>query len=228
MEFKDLRERMVQEQIVGRGIKDRRVIEVIGVVPRHEFVLFQDWERAYEDMPLSIGEGQTISQPFIVALMTEALHLKADDTVLEIGTGSGYQTAILSELCQKVYTIERIEALAKRAESLFKKLNYHNIVIQVGDGTLGWRAGGAAAGEGEDFLFDAILVTAAAPGFTFFPGGENPLTSHLKEGGRLVVPIGDRVNQVLTRMTKTAQNMSVEEICKCVFVPLIGKFGWER
>ena len=204
---------MVKMQIVGRGITDARTIEAMRKVPRHEFVFPKDAHLAYEDTPLSIGEGQTISQPYMVALMTEALKLKEDERTLEIGTGSGYQTAILAELSKEVYTIERIPRLAERAEYIFNKLNYRNIKIKIADGTLGW---------GEDILFDAIIVTAASP------TPLEDLLNQLKESGRMIIPIGNKLGQTLTLITKNNNCLEKREICQCVFVPLVGQRGWKE
>ena len=213
MEFKALRDKMVETQIVQRGITDTRVIAAMRKVPRHEFVSPRDIPLAYDDMPLSIGEGQTISQPYMVAVMTQSLELKGEDRVLEIGTGSGYQAAILAEICDEVYTIERKEELARRAEHLLKNLSYHNIKVKVADGSMGWE---------ENILFDAIVVTAATP------TPLDNLMSQLKDNGRMVLPIGDRLGQVLTLMTKHKDRNERKEICHCVFVPLVGRFGWNK
>lgn len=201
---------MVTAQIVARGIADPKVIGAMRSVPRHEFVLKKDSNEAYEDGPVSIGEGQTISQPYIVALMTEALALKKDDCVLEVGTGSGYQTAVLAGICREVYSVERIESLAQRAGDTLTKLGYKNIHLKVADGSLGWP---------ENMLFDAIIVTAASPAVS-----EN-LLKQLKENGRMVAPIGDWTGQILTLFSKQKEGVVKGEICRCVFVPLIGKFG---
>ena len=175
MEFAIARERMVADQLRARGITDPRVLTAMGRVPRHRFVEEALAARAYGDYPLPIGEKQTISQPYMVALMTQALELVGGERVLEVGTGSGYQTAILAELAAKVYSVERIRSLADRARAILEELGYYNVLIRVGDGTLGWR---------EEAPFDAVLVTAAAPEVPA------PLVEHVKPGGRLVIPVG--------------------------------------
>ncbi len=205
------RKAMVWEQLVPRGIKDERVIQAFLKVPRHEFVPYPDREDSYGDFPLPIGEGQTISQPYMVALMTELLKLQEEDRVLEIGTGSGYQTAILAELAKEVYTVERIEILLERAKKILRRLGYKNIHFRVGDGTLGW----------EEFApYNAIIVTAGSPEIP------QPLLDQLEEGGRLVIPVGDRYSQVLIRVTRKRRGFKRENFGPCVFVPLIGRFGW--
>lgn len=213
MDYKDLREKMVNDQIIARGIKDPRVIEAMRKIPRHEFVPMKSWPNAYCDCPVPIGEGQTISQPYIVALMTQALQLEKSDRALEIGTGCGYQTAILAELCTEVNSIERIAQLSERARRVLDKLNYKNVHLMIGDGTLGWPEAGA---------FDAILVTAAAPKNMIH------LLAQLKDNSRMVIPIGDRYNQSLFCMNKNEGQMNSEEICQCMFVPLIGEYGWRN
>lgn len=203
---------MVETQLIPRGIKDRRVIEAMLTIPRHLFVPEEAlWSQAYSDFPLPIGEKQTISQPYMVALMTETLELKGAEKVLEIGTGSGYQTAVLSMLAEKVCSVERISPLAARARKVLDSINCSNVVIRIGDGTLGWP---------EEAPFDAILVTAAAP--------EIPqcYIEQLNVGGRLVIPIGDIYTQVLTKVTKTAKGVIKQEMGGCRFVKLIGRYGW--
>jgi protein-L-isoaspartate(D-aspartate) O-methyltransferase len=211
MDFKELREHMVRTQLVPRGIKDERVLEAVRKVPRHLFVDESMQYRAYDDMALSIGEGQTISQPYMVAVMTELLELKGHERVLEVGTGSGYQAAVLSELAKEVYTIERIAALAERTEERFRSLGYHNIHIRVADGTLGWP---------EEAPFDGIIVTAGTPKVP------DPLSEQLSENGILVAPVGDRFSQQLIKMKKIKGTIKEEYHTPCVFVPLIGKYGW--
>src|SRR3989338_3038890 len=179
-DFEVLRRKMVDEQIIRRGITDRRVVDAMQKIPRHKFVPAKDVNVAYIDSPVPIGYGQTISQPYMVALMTQVLRLTKKDAVLEIGTGSGYQTAVLAELCSEVFSIERVGELAQRAEAVLKMLEHHNVHIRTGDGTLGW---------GENILFDGIIVTAAAPSLL------DTLTGQLKNGGRMVVPIGNRLSQ---------------------------------
>ncbi len=203
---------MVEGQIVNRGITDEKIIDVLRRVPRHEFIPPEFSQHSYEDFPVTIGCGQTISQPYIVAVMTQALELKVTDDVLEVGTGSGYQTAILAELCREVYTIERIEELARTAKTVLERLNYRNVHYQIADGSLGWQ---------ENILFDAILITAAAPLVPSY------FLNELKENGRLVVPLGNKYEQTLCRFRKTQNGVIKQEICPCVFVPLIGKYGWK-
>jgi protein-L-isoaspartate(D-aspartate) O-methyltransferase len=207
------RNRMVDEQIAFRGVKDPRVLEAMRKVPRHEFMPEAIRSQAYGDHALPIGEGQTISQPYMVALMTELLDLKGTERVLEIGTGSGYQAAVLSELCEKVFTIERVKTLAERARQNLDRLGYRNVAMKVYDGTYGWK---------EVAPFDAILVTAAAP--------EVPpsLIDQLKEGGRLVIPVGERFTQILVKVIRTATGIRQETSVPCVFVPLIGNHGWKE
>jgi len=211
--FKEKRKRMVKEQLIRRGIHDERVLNAMRKVPRHLFVSQDLVDEAYNDYPLPIGYGQTISQPYMVALMTEALELKEDDKVLEIGTGSGYQTAILAELCKEVYTIERILPLLERAKEILKKLGYTNIHFKAGDGTLGWP---------ENKPYDAIIVTAGAPKIP------QPLLDQLAEGGRLVIPVGDRFSQELIKVTKVEGEFIRENLGGCRFVDLIGIHGWKE
>lgn len=211
-DYEVARRRMVAEQLVNRGITDRRVLEVMSAIPRHLFVEEAFVDSAYGDFPVGIGEGQTISQPFIVALMTEALELKGREKVLEIGTGCGYQTAILASLVSQVYTVERMKALALKARRILKESGYKNIVLRVGDGTDGWP---------EKAPFDAILVAAGSPAIP------QPLINQLAEGGRLVIPIGTEEEQVLVRATRRSGRIVKEELGSCRFVPLVGKFGWQ-
>lgn len=213
-EYLGKRQQMVDTQLVKRGISDQRVLQAMRKVPRHLFIDSALWSQAYEDHPLPIGEKQTISQPYIVALMTEALHLLGHERVLEIGAGSGYQTAILAELAEQVYSIERLPAIAKNARKVLDKLQYKNIVITVSDGTIGWR---------EHSPYDAIIVTAAAPHIP------QPLFEQLKIGGRLVIPIGGEYSQDLMVYTKTGESSSeVENLGGCRFVKLIGSQGWKE
>lgn len=204
------RKRMVEEQIVARGIRDPRVLEAMRKVPRHEFFPEALRSRAYTDNAMPIGEGQTISQPYMVALMTELLELAGNERVLEIGTGSGYQAAILSELCAKVYTIERVKTLADRARATLDRLGYKNIAMKVFDGTHGWK---------DMSPFDAVIVTAAAPEIP------QPLIDQLADGGRLVMPVGERFSQVLVKLVKTAEGIIRTDSVPCIFVPLIGNHG---
>ncbi|MGH7774376.1 MAG: protein-L-isoaspartate(D-aspartate) O-methyltransferase [Candidatus Binatia bacterium] len=205
------REKMVQEQLVARGIKDPRVLKAMGKVPRHLFVEEALGDRAYDDGPLPIGEKQTISQPYMVGLMTEALELGGDERVLEVGTGSGYQTAVLAELSLNVFSIEKVRSLAVRARALLDELGYYNVAIHVGDGTLGFS---------DHAPFDAILVTAGSPGLP------QPLVDQLSVGGRLVIPLGDEQSQVLKRVRRTASGVEEEHLGECRFVKLWGKYGW--
>ena len=203
---------MVEEQIVSRGIKDSRVIAAMKKVPRHLFVEEALQSQAYSDHPLPIGEKQTISQPYMVALMTEALQLKEKEKVLEIGAGSGYQTAVLAELAEKVFSIERIRSLAIKARQLLYELGYFNVEIKIFDGTHGWM---------EEAPFDAIIVTAGAPDIP------QPLLDQLAIDGRLVIPVGDAYAQDLMRVTKTKERIKKEDLGGCRFVKLIGRYGWE-
>jgi len=205
--------KMVEEQIVSRGIKDSRVIAAMKKVPRHLFVEEALQSQAYSDHPLPIGEKQTISQPYMVALMTEALQLKEKEKVLEIGAGSGYQTAVLAELAEKVFSIERIRSLAIKARQLLYELGYFNVEIKIFDGTHGWM---------EEAPFDAIIVTAGAPNIP------QPLLDQLAIDGRLVIPVGDAYAQDLMRVTKTKEGIKKEDLGGCRFVKLIGRYGWEN
>ncbi|MBT5470264.1 MAG: protein-L-isoaspartate(D-aspartate) O-methyltransferase [Nitrospina sp.] len=205
------RRKMVEEQLGDRGIRDLRLLEVMSRVPRHLFTLDSLQHRAYGDTPLPIGENQTISQPYIVAAMTEALGLKGDERVLEIGTGSGYQTAVVAELAAQVFTIERINALSRTAQKILEGLGYANIVFKMFDGTYGWP---------DQAPFDAIMVTASAREIP------EALINQLGEGGRLVAPAGDADKQKLVVLTKKGGKLSKKEIGDCKFVPLVGKYGW--
>jgi len=204
---------MVEEQLVRRGITDARVLAAMRRVPRHLFVDEALRERAYGDHPLPIGEEQTISQPFIVALMTSLLAPAPDAKVLEVGTGSGYQAAVLAELVRRVCTIERLPRLAQRARNTIEALGYQNVWVRTANGALGWS---------DEAPFDRILVAAGGPRVP------PPLFDQLAEGGRMVVPIGDDQNQVLTLVTKRAGQMVTEDHGECRFVPLVGKYAWER
>ena len=213
-EFERQRLWMVESQIRHRGIRDSRVLEVMKRVPRHLFVPRHLWDQAYNDYPLPIGDGQTISQPYMVALMTEALELTGAEKVLEVGTGSGYQAAILAELAKEVYTIERLASLARPAEELLHRLGYRNVHVLVGDGTLGWPPAAP---------YDAIIVTAGAPKIP------PALVEQLALGGRLVIPVGDRYNQTLTRLRRTPEgSLKTEYLGGCRFVKLIGAQGWQE
>ncbi|RJP28839.1 MAG: protein-L-isoaspartate(D-aspartate) O-methyltransferase [Candidatus Omnitrophota bacterium] len=210
MDWEKLRARMVEEQLINRGINNERVLDAFYKVARHEFVPDDVKDSAYADSPLPIGNDQTISQPYMVALMTSCLDLAGDEKILEIGTGSGYQAAILSQLAKEVFTVERIGVLAERATQVFKKLNIDNIKVKIDDGTLGWP---------ENAPFDRIIITAAAPRVPL------PLGEQLKEGGRLIIPIGDNFRQTLISFEKIYGALKSTEVCACVFVPLVGKYG---
>ena len=212
MDYEAQRLHMVSSQIQARGIHSSRLLEAMRRVERHRFVPENLRDAAYRDGPLPIGEGQTISQPYMVASMTEELELQGDERVLEIGTGSGYQTAVLALLSQQVFTIERHQVLADSARNLFVQLGYTNIDSRVADGTHGWP---------EKAPFDAILVTAGAPGIP------SALREQLAEGGRLVIPVGDRFTQVVEIHRKTRSGFSVTKSTPCRFVRLIGTNGWD-
>ena len=211
MNFEIARKRMVEAQLVARGIKDQRVIDAMLRVPRHLFVAEAMAAQAYSDSPLPIGEKQTISQPYMVALMSELLRLAGGEKVLEIGTGSGYQAAILSTLGARVYTVERHRPLALQARRVLDGLGMLNVNLKIGDGSDGWP---------EEAPFDAIMVTAGAP--------EIPqnLLSQLATGGRLVIPVGSQHEQILKRVTRTADGYQYEQSVGCRFVRLVGKSGW--
>ena len=212
--YRKQRMRMVDTQIRSRGIRDVRVLRAMEETPRHLFVEEALRDQAYNDNPLPIGERQTISQPYIVALMTEALALQEMDKVLEIGTGSGYQTAVLAQLADRVCSIERIASLAGAARRMLDYLSAYNVAIRVGDGTFGWK---------EESPFDAILVTAGAPKIPSL------LIEQLKAGGRLVIPVGDRYTQTLIRATRLSEktlDIKKEDLGGCRFVDLIGEHGW--
>lgn len=213
MLFDRRRKRMVDEQLAARGIRDRRVLSAMATTPRHVFVDEALRERAYDDHPLPIGHGQTISHPYTVALMTEALELQGTERVLEIGSGSGYQTAILAKICANVFSIERIAALATRARRVLDQLSLYNVALRVGDGTIGWNA---------EAPFDAIIVTAGTPQVP------RPLLSQLRAGGKLVVPIGEEDSQALLRLRVDASGVTEEYIGDCRFVKLLGRYGFAR
>ncbi len=210
MDYTILKKRMVEEQLIPRGINDPRVLDAFQKVERHKFIPKDLASNAYADFPVPIGNGQTISQPYIVALMTECLNLTGEEKVLEIGTGSGYQTAILAELSKEVYSVERFENLAKNAQDLLNELGYANIKVKVGDGTLGWP---------EAAPFDRIIITAASARIPL------PLTQQLKANGKLIMPLGESFSQVLTLFEKKEDKLESTQICGCVFVPLVGKYG---
>jgi protein-L-isoaspartate(D-aspartate) O-methyltransferase len=206
------REKMVREQLIPRGINDPRVLSAMRKIPRHFFVEEALWGEAYSDYPVPIGERQTISQPYIVALMTQALALKGQEKVLEIGTGSGYQTAVLAEISRKVYSIERIRPLFQKARRIIDQLKYFNVMLKVNDGTQGWP---------EESPFDAIIVTAASPEVPA------PLLGQLAVNGRLVIPVGDRYSQSLKKITRTEEGFEEEDLGGVRFVSLIGEHGWK-
>jgi protein-L-isoaspartate(D-aspartate) O-methyltransferase len=213
MNYDTARKRMVETQVIGRGIRDRRVIEAMLKIPRHLFVEEAMAAQSYNDNPLPIGERQTISQPYMVALMTEMLELKGKERVLEIGTGSGYQAAVLAVLADRVYTMERIRPLAMRARKVLDSLGLLNVNIKIDDGTCGWE---------EESPFDAIIVTAGAPEIP------EALVKQLAPGGCLVLPVGNQTSQTLVRILKAKDGaVSVEQSIGCRFVKLIGKHGWE-
>jgi len=207
------RERMVDEQLAARDIHDERVLQAFRKVPRHRFVPAESRHLAYADGPLPIGQSQTISQPYIVALMSQLLGLGGDEVVLEIGTGSGYQAAILACLAGEVHTIERHQALADNSASVLNALGYDNVHVHITDGTLGWL---------DNTPYTGILVTAAAPSVP------KPLLDQLAEGGRLVVPVGGRGAQYLECWQRNGSDLECKQIAPVAFVPLIGKHGWEE
>lgn len=213
MDEENLRERMVTEQLIPRGIKDERVLSAMRKVPRHRFVPNESVENAYGDYPMSIGYGQTISQPYMVAVMTERLLLKGEERILEIGTGTGYQLAVLAELTKEVFSIDRLSILTESARTLLEELGYKNIRIKSGDGTCGWP---------EFSPYDAIIVTAGTPSIP------KPLVVQLKEGGRMILPVGGNFSQVLTLVEKCKGKVKEVEFFGCVFVPLVGKYGWQE
>jgi protein-L-isoaspartate(D-aspartate) O-methyltransferase len=211
IDFPRVRRRMVDAQVVARGIRDPRVLSALLAVRRHLFVEDALRTRAYDDHPLPIGEHQTISQPYMVAAMTAALNLTGTERVLEIGTGSGYQTAVLAEIVRQVISIERHRPLASKAAQLLATLGYTNVTVTCGDGTRGL----------PDYApYDAILIAAGAPKIP------DALIPQLTEGGRLIVPVGDRRSQVLTRLTRTGNRHQIDTLDSCTFVELVGEFGW--
>ncbi len=211
-QYRTVRQRMVEEQIVRRGITDEGLVDALLQVPRHFFVDDAMRGRAYGDHPLPIGAGQTISQPYIVAYMTEALELHGTETVLEIGTGSGYQAAVLSRLCAQVYSVERMNSLLAGARKNFDKLRYFNIRSKLDDGTLGWPECGP---------YDAIIVTAGGPEIP------EPLIDQLADPGRLVIPVGDQHEQELQLLIKNNGQVDVNHLARVRFVDLVGEYGWD-
>lgn len=212
MDDSHLRNLMVEQQLIPRGIANRRVLAAMRSVPRHRFMPESVRHQAYVDAAIPIGEGQTISQPYMVAIMTELLDLKGTEKVLEIGTGSGYQAAILGELAADVHTVERLSHLAERASAVLKELRYDNVHVHVSDGTLGLP---------EQAPFDCVIITAAAPDIPA------PLIEQLKEGGIIIVPVGDRYSQILMKGRKAGGRLIEESHTPCAFVPLIGEHGWK-
>jgi protein-L-isoaspartate(D-aspartate) O-methyltransferase len=213
LKYENQRHAMVRTQIEARGVSEPKVLAALRRVPRHLFVGEALRDQAYGDFPLPIGEQQTISQPYIVAEMTQALQPGADDRILEIGTGSGYQAAILAEIVFRVYTVERIYALFVQTRKLFDKMKYHNIVTKYSDGTIGWEAEGP---------FDGIIVTAGAP--------EIPkhLVSQLAVGGRMVIPVGNQHSQELIKLYKDERGIHKSSLGGCRFVKLVGEYGWRE
>ena len=212
-EYASARERMVQDQVIGRGIRDRRVIEAMMKIPRHLFVPEALLGQAHADSALPIGEKQTITQPFMVAFMSQALNLKGKERVLEIGTGSGYQAAVLSCLAGRVYSVERIRSLLERARKTLDQIHCRNVLTRLFDGSYGWK---------EESPFDAILVTAGAPSVP------KVLVEQLKSGGVLVIPVGTRKDQKLLRLRRLPEGITQELLIDCHFVDLVGEHGWEK
>ncbi len=210
--FREKRSAMVNDQIIRRGIIDARVVKAFKDIPRHVFVADEHKEDAYTDRPLPIGNGQTISQPYIVALMSSLLNLEGDEKVLEIGTGSGYQTAILAELAKTVYSVEFIRELSERAAKRFDMLEIENVYLRVGDGSVGWKA---------NQPYDRVIITAAAPKLS------DQIKEQVKIGGKIVAPIGERWNQTLEVWRRDDSGFFKEKILPVVFVPLKGRFGWQ-
>ena len=212
VDYVQLREQMVKEQLVSRGINDPRVLRAMAKVPRHLFLERDLWDDAYEDHPLPIGANQTISQPYMVALMGQALGLTGTERVLEVGTGSGYLAAVLSELCAEIFSVEMVQALALKARALLSNLGYRNSSVLVGDGTLGWE---------EHAPYDAVVISAAAPCIP------RPLIEQLKVPGYLVFPMGEKELQTLVRIRKDREGIQEEYLGECHFVRLTGRYGWE-
>lgn len=208
-DFRNLRDKMVEIQIIARGISDKKVIDAFLKIPREKFIDKKFYTSAYDDHPLPIDEGQTISQPYIVAIMTKLLNLTGSETVLEIGTGSGYQTAILAELAKTVYSVERIFTLYEKSKKILSELGYRNVFLYQADGTEGLK---------ESAPFDRIIVTAAADRIP------EALIKQLKEGGRIVIPVGERFSQDLIVGDKIHGKLETQNYGGCVFVPLIGKY----
>ena len=210
--FAKQRVRMVEEQLRSRGIRDPRLLAAMAKVPREEFIASEDVSRAYDDHPLPIGAGQTVSQPYMVAAMVAALQPRPADRVLEVGAGTGYEAAILAELAAEVWTIERHQELADKAQEILSRLGYRNVHVVVGDGSVGLA---------EQAPFDGILVAAAAPKIS------DRLLAQLADGGRMAVPVGNRFEQQLQLVRKIGADIAVSSLDACRFVPLVGKEGWE-
>jgi protein-L-isoaspartate(D-aspartate) O-methyltransferase len=213
LDYTRAREKMVQEQIIDRGIQDPRVIEAMRKIPRHLFVPDALLGRAYGDTALPIGDGQTITQPYVAAYMTEALGLRGHERVLEVGTGSGYQAAILACLAERVYSVERIRSLLEKARKALDRVHCLNVMTKLSDGSYGWQ---------EEAPFDAILITAGAPSIP------PPLADQLKIGGTMVIPVGERNTQRLIRIRRDSRGWSEENLMKCNFVALVGEYGWAK
>ncbi len=206
-------ERMVQEQLAGRSIRDKRVLDAFREVPRHRFVDAALVDKAYDDNPLPIGENQTISQPYMVAVMIEAMELSGGEKVLEIGTGSGYMTALLCRLADRVYSMERKESLADDARKKLEELGIRNVCVRVGDGTLGWE---------EESPFEAIVVSAGSPDIP------PPLMEQLADGGRLLIPVGGSDSQILRKVVRREDDFERFSLSGCIFVKLVGNYGWKE
>jgi len=213
LDYNRAREKMVKEQIIGRAIQDRRVIEAMLRVPRHLFLPEGLLGQAYGDTALPIGDGQTITQPYMVAFLSQALALQGTEKVLEVGTGSGYQAAVLACLADRVYSVERIRSLLEQARKALDRVHCHNVITRLSDGSYGWK---------EEAPFDAILVTAGAPSLP------RPLADQLKVGGTMVIPIGDRKGQRLTRIRRSSHGFFREDLMGCNFVSLVGEHGWAK
>ena len=213
LDYARAREKMVKEQILDRGIRDPKVIDALTRIPRHLFVPEALAGRAYGDTALPIGEGQTITQPYMVAVMSAALNLQGSEKILEVGTGSGYQAAVLACLAERVYSVERIRGLLERARKALDRIQCHNVVTKLSDGSYGWE---------EEGPFDAILITAGAPSLP------PPLLGQLKVGGTLVIPVGDRNCQRLMRIRKDCKGYGQEDMMECNFVSLVGEYGWAK
>lgn len=212
-QFRLARERMVSQQLITRGISDQKVLDAMKKVPRHLFIEEALWDQAYSDYPLPIGHGQTISQPYIVALMTQELELKGTEKVLEVGTGSGYQAAILAEIARVVLSVERIPALLSKAKKTLENLGYTNVLLKLDDGTWGWK---------NEAPFDAIMVTAASPQIP------DPLLEQLGDPGIMLIPVGDEYSQSLVKLKKTHGEIIREDKGWVRFVKLLGNHGWKE